>query len=116
MQSVCTDPFVCFVEFAVFRKAVIGSVGVGLSALCLWASRKRSRGFDTEAVGSVLPVTEVAARFGVSRLSVHAWVRRYAKGDLGALADRSRRPELCPHQTPDKVEAAVCGVRREHPK
>jgi transposase InsO family protein len=67
-------------------------------------------------VRSGSPVTEVAARFGVSRQSVHAWVRRYAEGGLGALADRSRRPESCPHQTPDGVEAAVCEVRREHPK
>jgi transposase InsO family protein len=61
-------------------------------------------------------VTEVAARFGVSRQSVHAWLRRYEEGGLGGLADRSRRPESCPHQTPAEVEAAVCGLRREHPK
>jgi transposase InsO family protein len=67
-------------------------------------------------VGSGVPVTEVAARFGVSRQSVHAWVRRYAEGGLGALADRSKRPESCPHQTPDEVEAAVCEARREHPR
>jgi transposase InsO family protein len=63
-----------------------------------------------------VPVTKVAARLGVSRQSVHTWVRRYEQGGLGALADRSRRPESCPHQTPDEVEAAVCEVRREHPK
>src|SRR5579875_1291926 len=67
-------------------------------------------------VRSGLPVTEVSARFGVSPQSVHVWVRRYEQGGLGALADRSRRPESCPHQTPDEVEAAACEVRREHPK
>ena len=67
-------------------------------------------------VRSGVPVTEVAARFGVSRQSVHTWVRRYAEGGLGALADRSRRPESCPHQVPAQVEAAVCEIRREHPK
>jgi transposase InsO family protein len=67
-------------------------------------------------VRSGVPVTEVAARFGVSRQSVHVWVRRYGEGGLGALADRSRRPDSCPHQVPDEVEAAVCEVRREHPK
>jgi transposase len=39
-------------------------------------------------VRSGVPVTEVAARFGVSRQSVHLWLRRYAEGGLGALADR----------------------------
>jgi transposase InsO family protein len=63
-----------------------------------------------------VPVTEVAARAGVSRQSVHAWIRRYDEGGLGALADRSRRPESCPHQVSAQIEAAVCELRREHPK
>ena len=63
-----------------------------------------------------VPVTEAAARAGVSRQSVHAWLRRYEQGGLGALADRSRRPESCPHQVSAEVEAAVCEMRREHPK
>jgi transposase len=65
---------------------------------------------------SGVPVTEVAARFGVSRQSVHSWLRRYSEGGLGALADRSRRPDSCPHQVSAEVEAAVCELRREHPK
>ena len=62
-----------------------------------------------------VPVTEVAARYGVSRQSVHAWIRRYDEGGLGALADRSRRPESCPHQVSAEIEAAVCEMHREHP-
>jgi transposase InsO family protein len=61
-------------------------------------------------------VTEVAARFGVSRQSVHAWIRRYREGGLGGLADRPRRPGSCPHQIPVEVEAAVCELRRDHPR
>ena len=65
---------------------------------------------------SGVPVTEVAARYGVSRQSVHAWIRRYAEGGLGALTDRSRRPGSCPHQVSAEAEAAVCEMRREHPR
>ena len=65
---------------------------------------------------SGVPVSEVAARFGVSRQSVHAWVRRYEQGGLGGLMDRSRRPESCPHQVSVEIEAAVCELRREHPR
>jgi transposase InsO family protein len=68
-----------------------------------------------DAVAGV-PVTEVAERYGVSRQSVHAWIRRYAEGGLGGLMDRSRRPESCPHQVSAEVEAAVCELRREHPR
>jgi transposase InsO family protein len=62
------------------------------------------------------PVTEVAARHGVSRQSVHAWVRRYKAGGLAALADRSHRPASCPHQIAGEIEAAVCELRRSHPR
>ncbi|MEY2591176.1 MAG: hypothetical protein QOJ67_3160 [Acidimicrobiaceae bacterium] len=72
-----------------------------------------------EAVMAVLrdgePVTEVANRFEVSRASVHRWIARYQSGGLGALADRSHRPESCPHQMPAEVEALVCDLRRTHP-
>jgi transposase InsO family protein len=62
------------------------------------------------------PVTEVAARYGVTRQSVHAWVRRYRSGGLAALADRSHRPASCPHQIPAEIEAVVCELRRAHPR
>jgi transposase InsO family protein len=63
-----------------------------------------------------VPVTEVAARAGVSRQSVHSWIRRYDEGGLGALADRSRRPQSCPHQVSAEIEAMVCELRRDHPR
>ena len=62
-----------------------------------------------------LPVVEVAAKFGVSRQSVHAWIRRYVLGGLTALEDRSHRPFGCPHQMAPAVEAELCGLRRQHP-
>jgi transposase InsO family protein len=61
-------------------------------------------------------VTEVARRYGVARQTVHQWLRRYAsEGGLGGLADRSPRPASCPHQMPAQVEAAIVGLRRDHP-
>lgn len=62
------------------------------------------------------PVTEIAARHGVSRQTVHAWVRRYKAGGLAALAGRSHRPQSCPHQIPAEIEAAACELRRLHPR
>lgn len=61
-------------------------------------------------------VTEVAARFGVSRQSVHTWLSRYGSSGLAGLADRSHRPESCPHETAAQVEAVVCELRRDHPR
>ena len=72
-----------------------------------------------EAVRSVIAdgdtVTEVAARFGVSRKTVHAWLARYEAGGLEGLGDRSHRPRSCPHQMPAAVEVALAEMRLAHP-
>ena len=61
-------------------------------------------------------VTDVSRRFGVSRQTVHEWLRRYANdGGLSGLADRSSKPESCPHQMPALVEATIVAMRRAHP-
>jgi transposase len=62
-----------------------------------------------------LSVIEVAAKFGVSRQTVHGWLRRYEADGLEGLADRSHRPVSCPHQMPAVVEARVCELRRQRP-
>jgi transposase InsO family protein len=61
-------------------------------------------------------VSEVAGEIGVSRQSLHAWVRRYRAGGVVGLADRSHRTVSCPHRASVEVEALVCELRRAHPK
>ncbi|MFL9658465.1 helix-turn-helix domain-containing protein [Streptomyces sp. PB17] len=66
-------------------------------------------------VAAGVPVTQVAARYGVPRQSVHFWVRKYKQSGLPGLTDRSHRPDSCPHRTAPEVEALVCELRRRHP-
>jgi transposase len=67
-----------------------------------------------EVLADGLSVTEVAERYGVARQTVHRWIARYRTGGLGALADRSHRPDSCPHQMPPVIEARVLELRRVH--
>jgi transposase InsO family protein len=67
-------------------------------------------------VGAGVPVTEVAERFGVSRQAVHRWIGWYREEGLAGLADRSHRPHAHPAQTSPDVEAAICELRRNHPR
>src|SRR6266496_2604901 len=60
-------------------------------------------------------ITDVATRYGVDRGTVHRWVIRYANEGIGALADRSSRPDRCPHQTAPEIEAMIVGLRTAHP-
>lgn len=62
------------------------------------------------------PIGEVAARYGTSRQSVHAWRARFQQEGLPGLADRSRRPKSSPNRLPAEVEALVCELRRQHPR
>jgi transposase InsO family protein len=61
-------------------------------------------------------VSEVAGEIGVSRQSVHAWVRRYREAGLAGLVDRSHQTRSCPHQASSEVETFVCELRRAHPR
>jgi len=62
-----------------------------------------------------LSVTEVAAKVGVSRQTVHSWLSRYGQGGLEALADRPHRALRCPHRMPAAVEVRLVELREAHP-
>lgn len=61
-------------------------------------------------------VTEVAERYGVTRQSLHNWLRRYRERGMAGLVDRSKRPRSCPHRTPARAELRVIELRRDHPR
>ena len=61
-----------------------------------------------------MTVKDAAARQGVSRQTMHAWLAKYEAGGLEALADGSHRPHGCPHQMGAELEAAVAEMRRAH--
>jgi transposase-like protein len=72
-----------------------------------------------DAVKEVLEggtVTEVAERYGVTRQSLHNWLRRNRERGMAGLVDRSKRPRTCPHRTPARAEIRVIELRREHPR
>jgi transposase-like protein len=60
-------------------------------------------------------ITDVAARFGVRRQTVHDWLAKYEAGGLENLGDRSHRPVSCPHQMSADVEVAIARMRHGHP-
>jgi transposase len=72
-----------------------------------------------DAVRAVLAgasVVEVAAAVGVSRVSVHAWLRRYSAEGLVGLVDRTHRPRSSTHQVSDSVAVLVAEMSRQHPR
>lgn len=66
-------------------------------------------------LGDGATVTEVAARFGVSRQRLHAWLGKYEAGGVEGLGDRSHRPVECRHQMSAEVEVEIARLRFAHP-
>ncbi len=68
-----------------------------------------------EVLDSGAKISDVATRYGVDRRTIHRWLVRYATHGLGALADRSSKPDRCPHQISPELEAKIVALRRAHP-
>ena len=68
-----------------------------------------------EVLDTGASVNDVATRHGINRRTLHRWLVRYANEGLGALADRSSKPDRCPHQVRAEVEARIVSLRRTHP-
>ena len=60
-------------------------------------------------------VTDIAAKYGVSRTVAYKWRNRFLEQGPQGLVDRSRRPHSSPSRTPPAVEEAVCEARKEQP-
>jgi transposase InsO family protein len=60
-------------------------------------------------------LSELCARFGVSRKTAYKWIERFESDGPSGLEDRSRRPHAFPHQTPSEVVEALLEFRRRHP-
>jgi transposase InsO family protein len=58
------------------------------------------------------PAARIAEQLGVSRATVHKWLRRFAEAGEAGLVDRSSRPLRMPARTPARVEARVLAARR----
>lgn len=60
-------------------------------------------------------MTELCARFGISRRVGYKWLHRFAAAGLSGLAERSRAPHSCPHRADPEAVAALIRTRERHP-
>ena len=58
-------------------------------------------------------LTAAACEFGGSRNTVRKWRRRHLPGKPSALAELSRRPKACPHQTSAALEGVIVRLRQQ---
>jgi transposase InsO family protein len=68
-----------------------------------------------EVLDTGATVTDVAARHRIDRRTLHRWLVRYASEGIGALAEKSSKPDTCPHQLSPVIEARIMAMRTLHP-
>jgi putative transposase len=59
-------------------------------------------------------MTELCERYGVTRPTGYKWLARHRTGGREGLADRSRAPQGCPHQTSHDLEVLIVAARQEY--
>ncbi|MCR5886097.1 IS481 family transposase [Rhizobacter sp. J219] len=60
-------------------------------------------------------MTELCARYGVSRKTAYKWVKRYLEHGPDGLWERSHAPQRSANRTSDEVEQAIVQCRLRHP-
>ena len=67
---------------------------------------ERARFIDDHRLG-LYDMTELCARYAISRKTGYKWLARYDAGGRPALQDRSRAPHHCPHKIAAPVAALL---------
>lgn len=82
------------------------------SETCRMEERAR---FVLEALEGWTSMSELSARYGVSRRVGYKWLRRYEEEGLSGLADRSRAPQRQAEATLPEVVSEIVELRKQHP-
>jgi putative transposase len=71
--------------------------------------------FVRDAASDRFTMSELCARYGVSRRVGYKWIARYDAEGRRGLVDRSRAPHHCPHAIPPHVAELLVAAREAHP-
>jgi len=72
--------------------------------------------FISDFMSGKYSVTELSARYNISRKTAYKWIGRFERYGMNGLVERARRACRCPHRTPNKIREAVIELRVQHPR
>lgn len=81
---------------------------------CETSSMDQKQAFVWECAQGWWAMSDLCARYGISRKTGYKWLTRYRAG--GGIAEQSRRPHRCPHAIADDVVQQLLRFRRAHPR
>ena len=79
------------------------------------APMEQRQRFIADRVRDLYSMTELCARYGISRKTGYKWIERFELHGAEGLRDRSHAPRRCPHRIAPALAALLCTLRRAHP-
>src|SRR5687768_1921316 len=73
------------------------------------------RRFIEDHTRALYAMTELCARYGISRKTGYKWLVRFEAYGRSGLADRSHAPHACPHRIAREAAQLIVAARRAHP-
>jgi putative transposase len=71
-------------------------------------------GFVRDMTSGHWSMSELCARYGVTRPTGYKWLTRFQADGAAGLPDRSRAPHQCPHRTGEELERLIVAARQEY--
>lgn len=71
--------------------------------------------FIVDYLSGCFTISELAARYGVSRKTLYKWLSRHDRDGLASLSDRPRIAKTSPHRTPAEVAEEIVAFKRRFP-
>lgn len=68
--------------------------------------------FITDYLRHTGSVTDLCARYGISRKTGYKWIKRYQDQGLEGLEEQTRRPTFHPEATPYRIRQAIISIRK----
>ena len=72
--------------------------------------------FVFRAISPGANIAQLCREFGISRTLGHRLIKRYYQEGLDGIKPRSRRPNNCPHETPQEMVCEIVSIRNGHPR
>ncbi|HEC26210.1 MAG TPA: IS481 family transposase, partial [Gammaproteobacteria bacterium] len=70
--------------------------------------------FIADYIRQISSMTDLCARYGISRKTGYKWVARYEELGLDGLNEQSRRPSKSPIQTPYRIQQKIIELRQKY--
>lgn len=79
------------------------------------APMQQRQQFIADHCRGLFKMSELCARYSISRKTGYKWLERFHAHGLNGLNDRSHAPHYCPHRISGAMATLLCAARRKHP-